>query len=348
MPDISKDQLRERLRQYDFAPVYVLHGSETYLRDIAARTISERAFQAGDMRDFNEDEFSLSVPGALRTALAAAEQMPMLATRRVVRITDVRVAAVSQRDTLKEADEMVLRAYLENPEEHTIVVFIADELNKNRKLGRLLRTKAAAVEFEMLSEPKLLTWAAERFEKYETEVETVALRHLITLVGPDLSRLENEIAKLATAALPERKVDVPLIDRLVSRSRETTNFELIEHLIAGRHEHALDTLKRILDDGAEPVALIGLLAYNFRQLLIAKEMLASGAGPGDVSRGVSLRPGTNEGFFTAVRRSNTGFLRRMVKRLADTDLALKTSVGGGGPAGSRLQLEVLMCELSGL
>jgi hypothetical protein len=35
-----------------------------------------------------------------------------------------------------------------------------------------------------------------------------------------------------------------------------------------------------------------------------------------------------------------------MKRVAETDLAIKTSVGGGGPAGSRLQLEMLVCEMA--
>ena len=93
MPVLSKDDLREQLKRREIAPVYVLFGAETYLRDLAAKTIANLSFAEGDFRDFNETEFSLAVSDNLQPALAAAEQLPMMAQKRVVRICDVRVGA---------------------------------------------------------------------------------------------------------------------------------------------------------------------------------------------------------------------------------------------------------------
>ena len=92
---ITKEVLRDQLSRREIAPVYVLYGTETYLRDLAAATISKLSFSDGEMRDFNEDEFDLSTADQLRRALAAAEQLPMMASRRVIRVTNVRVAAQS-------------------------------------------------------------------------------------------------------------------------------------------------------------------------------------------------------------------------------------------------------------
>jgi hypothetical protein len=50
---------------------------------------------------------------------------------------------------------------------------------------------------------------------------------------------------------------------------------------------------------------------------------------------------------SAARRADAGKLARSIKRIADTDLAIKTSVGGGSQ-GARMQLEMLVCELSTL
>ncbi len=89
---ITREQLRAQIRNREIHPVYVLFGAETYLRDIAAKTIADLAFSEGDFRDFNDDEFSLNTPDNIRSALAAADQLPMMATRRVVKISDVRVS----------------------------------------------------------------------------------------------------------------------------------------------------------------------------------------------------------------------------------------------------------------
>ena len=56
--------------------------------------------------------------------------------------------------------------------------------------------------------------------------------------------------------------------------------------------------------------------------------------------------GNPEHFLTTARRADLAKLKHAIIRLAETDLAIKTSVGGSGPKGSRLQLEMLVCELA--
>src|SRR5512132_3098536 len=108
MAILTREDLRHRLRKREFSPVYVLFGPESYLRDLAVKTICDLSFTAGEARDFNETVFSLNVEGNLRGALAAAEQLPMMASRRLILVTDVRVATTSARDTLREDDEAAL------------------------------------------------------------------------------------------------------------------------------------------------------------------------------------------------------------------------------------------------
>ena len=56
--------------------------------------------------------------------------------------------------------------------------------------------------------------------------------------------------------------------------------------------------------------------------------------------------GRREEFLAAARRSDASQLVRSIERIAAADLAIKTSLGGGGTQGSRLQLEMLICELA--
>lgn len=348
MPVIKREELRNQLRRRELAPVYLLFGSETYLRDKAARTIADFAFTDGDLRDFNETEFSLNADGNLERAIAAANQLPMMAARRVVRVTDVRVSASGHRDTLREEHEALLTKYFRDPSPSTIMVFIADEMNGVRKIGKLLRAETTAVDFEPMNDGELTNWARDKFKASGTEIDERALRHLIALVGNDASRVENEAAKLSTAALPERRVTMELIDPLVPNSRELTNFELTDNLVRKDRTRALAVLKKILDDGAEPLMILGLISYNYRRLVMAKDLMMRGADRGEVTRVLNLRYSDQEGFLAAARRSDMDQLARVLTRLAETDLAIKTSIGGSGPQGARMQLEVLVCEIAAM
>lgn len=342
----SRDELREQIRRGERHPVYTLFGPETYTRDIAMRTIVERSFADGDFRDFNDTCFSLNDAGNLKQALAVSEQLPMMASHRVVRITDVRISATGYRDTITEDHEATLAAYLENPSPTSTVIFVADELNGVRKMGKFLRANTAAVEFAPLTDAELTRTARDEFKKAGAEIDAVTLNEFISRTGADPRRLTNEAKKLATAVLPDTRITSELIQELIADVSEVSNYSLTDALVAGRKKQAVAILEKALDDGAEPLMLLGLLASNYRRLLMAKDMMSRGLERREITGALKMPPSAFEPFLAAARRVELKKLEAAIKKLAATDLAIKTSIGGTGPAGARMQIEMLVCELA--
>ncbi len=347
MAILGREDLRGQLKKREFAPVYLLFGAETYLRDLAAKTIGDLALANSSLREFNEIEHSLS-DSKVNYALSDAEQLPMVDARRVVKITNVRVSANSNKDNLKEEDEEILDRYLSRPAETSIVIFVADELDKRRKMSKLLLEKSVAVEFGELKDSELIKWANDKLKELNAEADQRALNLLVALVGNNVRRLTNEIEKLSVAALPDKLITSELVESLVPNSREISNFDLTDYLLAGDRRRALQTLKKILDDGAEPLMILGLISYNFRRLFLSKELMRQGVDRKEVARVMKLHWNKQEDFLATARRSDAEKLSRIMRKIADTDLAIKTSKGGGGNVGSRLQIEMLVCELANL
>jgi len=327
----SRDDLRRALKAKELAPLYLLFGAESYLRDRAAQAISDAALAGAPLREFNETTYSLLTTD-VQQAIATAEQLPMMTARRVVRVTDFA--------KLREADEEALVRYLSRPAESSVVVFLADELDKRRKLSKTLVETCVSVEFAPLDDTELAKWARGRLKELKVETDERTLHQLIALVGPNVRMLSNELDKLATAALQTGLVTMEMVDQLVGRQRELSNFDLTDQLIARNRRRALQTLQRLLDDGAEPLMLIGLLASNYHRLALAKELMSRGAQNQEVYRQVGIF-GKREEFLATARRSDAHTLARSIKRIAEADLAIKTS-----QATPRLQLELLVCELS--
>ena len=337
MATIKREELWQRIKGGRVEPLYLLFGPEAYLRDAAARRIADTALVGAALREFNEASFSLASMD-VQQAIAAAEQLPMMGARRVVRVTDFA--------RLREEDEGALARFLARPVESTVVLFIADELDKRRKVSKLLLDACVSVEFAPLADAELAAWAKDRLRQLKATADERALRQIIALAGASVRQLANELEKLATAAFPSGHISMELVEALVGRSRELSNFELTDHLIARNRKRALDTLGRILDDGAEPVMLIGLLASSYHRLALAKEMMSRGAPNNEVFRLVPMPQHMRSDFLATARRADAAELARRIQRIAAADLAIKTSLGGGGAAGSRLQLEMLVCELS--
>jgi DNA polymerase-3 subunit delta len=158
--------------------------------------------------------------------------------------------------------------------------------------------------------------------------------------------LTNEIDKLSTAALPSKVITTELIDALVPNTNELENFALTDAIVSGLGSRALAVLKKLLDDGAEPIALLGLISYNFRRLLTVKDMMLRGDDRRDVAGALKMRYREQEAFLAAARHADRSKLVGVFKRLQETDVAMKTSLGGGGDQGTRMQIEVLVCEIA--
>jgi DNA polymerase-3 subunit delta len=255
-------------------------------------------------------------------------------------MSDTRVVRIRDFARLREADEEILIRYLNNPSPSTVMIFTADELDKRKKSSKVLLDTCTVVDFAPLKDAEAKAWAKSRLKELKVTADDTLVSELINLVGSDVQTLYNEIEKLASAAATTGRITPDLVDELIGRSRELSNFELGDHLLAGNRKKALETLHRLLEDGAEPVMLVGLIAGNYHRLALGKHLLARG-GREEVFRNIGLPPFKRDSYISTLQRSTAAKIARGIQLTAATDLAIKTS-----QATPRLQLEMLVCELA--
>lgn len=341
MPRTRKD-LEQSLKKGQIEPVYLLYGSETYLRDQAANEIAEAALQGTLLREFNDSTFDLTTD-KIGAAIAAAEQLPLMSGRRVVRVKNLdklegRRKVDEDEDAINPSAQILLD-YLARPVATSVVIFISDDLDKRRKYARTLLS-GTAYEFGQLKPNELPAWIKSHLITLKADIDQQALSHLLEVVAPDLQTLKNELNKLASAALPSGRITVELVDQLVSRSREHMNWDLTDAIVSRNGKKALKVLREFLDDGVEPLLLIGVIAGTFRRLALAKEMFARGASPAEIFSAVRVTSWKQREYLAMLSRTDARELQRAIMRIAETDLAIKTS-----KATPRMQIEMLVCEL---
>ncbi len=330
MPVKSPKDLTQSLKRGAIEPAYFLFGPEAYLRDEAARQIADEALRGTLLREFNESSFNL-LTDDVRSAVAIAEQLPMMSDRRVVHVRNF--------GKLRDADEEVLLKYLDRPVETSVLIFTTDDLDKRKKLAKSLMA-GAAFEFQPLKTNELQSWIRAHLKQQQVEIEPQALQRILEMVRSDLHTLTNELNKLAAAALPAGRITTGLVDELISRSREHMNWELSDHLIAGNRRAALKTLRDLLDDGVEPVLLTGLIAGTYRRMALAQALLAGGSSPAQIFSEVRMPSFKQGAYLGMLNRTDSRIVTQRIQRIAEADLAIKTS-----KATPRMQVEMLVCEL---
>ncbi len=331
MPLRRPRDLTQALKQGTIEPVYLLFGPETYLRDQAARAIADEAMRDTLLREFNDISISLA-DGDAHAAVAEAEQLPMMSTRRVIRVTDFA--------KLDEENEAILLSYVGRPVETSVVIFVTDDIDKRKKFARTLM-QGAAFEFAPLNDGELTAWARAHLKELKSEVDADALRRTVELVGSDVRTLSNELNKLSAAALPSGKITMDLVEALVGRSRELMNWDLTDQMLARNRPRALQTLEHLLDDGAPPVMLIGLIASTYRRMALAEALLSQGVSSREIFRQVPMPPFKQQNYLATLSRTDSRTLARQIARIAAADLGIKTS-----KATPRMQVEMLVVELT--
>jgi DNA polymerase-3 subunit delta len=265
-------------------------------------------------------------------AIAAAEQLPMMSSRRVVRVINF--------DKVREVDEEILVNYIQRPADFTVLIFVATDLDKRKKLTKSLLEDCVVVDFPRLKDVDAKTWVKGRLKSLKITADEQALDELIALVGTGVQTLFSEIDKLASAVADTKHITLDTVEDLIGRSRELSNFELGDHILSRNRKRALETLHRLLDGGSQPVMLIGLIASNYHKLALAKDVLKRGSRE-EVFRVIPLPQFKRNDFINTLQRTDESRIAHGIQLIAAADLAIKTS-----QATPRLQLEMLICELA--
>jgi DNA polymerase III subunit delta len=320
-----------------FAPLYLLEGKEAYLREQAVKRLADAAVDEA-MRDFNYARIAIS-EGDLGEALALANQYPMISARRMVVVTGFE--AVNDERQLEQ-----LKAYLAKPAETTVLVFVSEALDNRRTIATMLRKGCVTVSFEPLDEKTTaLDWIRNYVQTNGAAIDTGSAAYLVGMVGTELQRLTTELDKLIAYVQGKGRITHAEIDELVRHSREHSNFELTDAVLNNQRERALRLVSHLFDNPAEPpqtlaIMLVGAFARTFRNHLIAKDMMRLNLPNEDIAKTVGQSIFAVKYLNERARKLDAERLTRAVKRIAETDIALKSSL-----ATPRLQIELLVTEL---
>lgn len=329
---ISSEALRRQIDASQIASLYLFIGEERRLHEEALRMLYDTIDPA--LRPFNAAVFTIGSDNGtgskttIAQALDAANQMPMMSARRIVVIRDF--------DKIKEDEQDQVFNYLKNPSPTTTVVFQAASPDKRRKLTMSLLKSCTVAALDAFDDQRATRWASDYLKELQCRIDPDAIRLLVGLTGPGLTRLANELEKLAAYA-DGGTIDRAAVEALVPRVREHTGWELWDAIGAGDRRRALKLMMHLLED-SDPLPILGSIASYYRKLLIGKDLMDRGASTEAIKKATGQ---WSQNFFKGLRRMPRAVIVSGLRRIAQVDNAIKNSEGT-----PRLQMEYLIAELT--
>jgi len=245
--------------------------------------------------------------------LATCNTCPFMGSRRVVH--------VKRFHRYSAGEQHAFLSYLLSPCATTTLILTAEKFDTG--LSKKVKEGIFQLELPLNAAPY---WIRKMAKECSKEITPHAVEALTDAVGEDLQILHNEISKLALYVGDAAQIDLQDVRDAVSNLKMPTIFELTKAIGDKNLREALRALDTLWATGEPYLRIMGMIARQFRQLLITKELVCNGATPSQVRERLgNIRPRV----FNELRAQADGFtvesLRRSLLILWHTDLRLKTS-----------------------
>ncbi|RYZ20668.1 MAG: DNA polymerase III subunit delta [Chitinophagaceae bacterium] len=278
---MKAEQIISDIKKGKTKPVYWLEGDEDFfidqVMDYAEHHILSEA-EAG----FNKTVF-YGRDADWASVVNAARRYPMFAERQVVLLKE----AQAMRDIDK------LEGYIEKPLPSTLlfVAYKGKKLDGRTKLAKMLKEKSVLLTTKKLYDNELPSWTDEQVRSKGFTITPKARELLIDHIGNDLSRIGNEIDKMALNLAGRNNITEDDIERFVGISKEYNVFELQDALARRDFYKAMRIVTYFgQNPKAAPLPLVFPSLYGF----FSKLLVLHSAPAGTDNKALAAASGINE------------------------------------------------------
>ncbi|WP_407269501.1 DNA polymerase III subunit delta [Radiobacillus sp. PE A8.2] len=328
------------IKQKKFSPIYLFYGTETFLIQELKQQILSSSLSAED-NDTNVSIYDLEET-AVQEVIADAETYPFFGERKVI-IAQNPSFLKARADSVSVDHQLdVLQTYLEHPVDYSILIFIApyEKLDERKKINKLFKKQGVAVACEPIKEWELAKWINTMADEQQINIEKTVVDYMIQEVGSDLMLLQKEMEKLALFVGEQGTISMEVAEELLSHNSSTSGLKLVDAVINRDLHKAIRIYKDLEKLKEDPIALVALLASQFRTILHVKLLKQKGYTQQQMAQQLKVHPyvvkmsQTREASFTLEE------LKQVIVMFTETDASIKQ-----GRMDKNLAFELLLYHL---
>jgi DNA polymerase-3 subunit delta len=316
-------------------PLYVVAGDEAFLKRLVIRRMRNAAL--GEEPDESAVSTYAGESAVFSQVWDELETLPFFAPKRVV--------------IVENADPFVskYRGYIEKKVEAQaapksgLFVLEVKTWAANTRLAKMVDAGCTIV-CKAPAAYKMAPWACEwAASQHQKTLPLQAGQLLVDLVGPDMGLLDQEILKLAIYVGDNDTIAAADVDRLVGNSRTENTWQIFDLIGQGQTAAALRFLQRLLEQGDEPMRILGAFGMQLRRLAQAARLAtAQNMGLSSALATAGVPPFATKGAEAQLRH----LTRKRALKLYDWLLELNLDLRGNSPLGEGALLERFLLKLA--
>lgn len=296
MPTSTPAAVRKQISQGKPDSIYLIVGDDDVEMSQLASDIS--ALVEEDLRAFNlERLYANDKAVSPFTVAQAARTLPMLGDRRVVVVLRAeRFLKPKRRGSAEGAetpegvegseapsDLAELEEYVKRPEPMTVLVFVAADVDRQRRIYKAMQKNATIVECWGLRgskdgrvDPREAARAAELLVKQAVSsagqaIDPAASRLVAARAGTEISRLRSDLERVLLYAAGKPKITLQDVQEVVSGETSQDDWAVTNAIARRDAAEALRQLALSLDAGGVSYQILGQLAWYVREKMPAAD-----------------------------------------------------------------------------
>lgn len=335
---MSYISLMKQINKGNIEPIYLLYGTESYfIEKVSENIVKKLKSDIGDELTTYDLEST-----SIQEVIADAETIPFFNEKKLIIAHNPTFLLARQSRLPFEHNLSTLESYLKNPPQYTTLVFIApfEKLDNRKKITKLLNKHASILQSEPIKQYEVGKWIDEIGSEYRITFTKEAKQIIESDLSPNLLILHNEIEKMAHFVGENGEVTKEIVIDLISSNSEISALQLVDAVMERNLYKAITIYKMLEKMNEEPIAMIALLAYQFRVIFQVKLLKEKGYPDQEVVRSLKVHPyvaklATQRGRHFSIKR-----LEQILNRFAETDHLIKR-----GKMEKEIAFEMLLYDL---
>ncbi|MDN4501247.1 DNA polymerase III subunit delta [Alteromonadaceae bacterium BrNp21-10] len=311
-PNRFQDQLGGELK-----PFYLIFGDEPQQRIECIELIRQAARKQG----FDERQsFTVDNQFSWNQLLDASQSMSLFASREIIEIN------LPTGKPGAEGSKMLVNI-AEHTHPDTIYILHGDKIGRdvtNSKWFKTLDSNGIYVPCYPLEGRNLQQWMANRLRQHQLPTDANIIKLLCDHCEGNLLAAQQEIDKLPLL-FPDRKIDIPSLQKAISDHSKFNVFQLVDVLLAGDMQKTVKMLYRLESEGIEPVVILWALSREWQTLHELKFAQQQGQNISQLWNSMRIWKNRQSLYSSALQRLSMKDLRQLQHKLAQLDAALKQS-----------------------
>jgi DNA polymerase-3 subunit delta len=242
-------------------------------------------------------------------------------------------------DLIKEDNRPLFERYvaslIESNEAPGATLLLRADSWRPGKLDELIKKVGAIVKCKAPEPPEAIRWVGKRARsQHKATIDADAADLLVMRVGPDLSRLDSELGKLAAVAAGqgevggEARITRALVAEFVGMSREEKVWNIQTTLLASSAPDALSHLKYLLEVSRESNVVVSYALVDLaRKLHSLSRAAKAGKRTDQIEQALKLWGGARDLLIDAAKRTPPSAALEIFRVAMESDVRQKSGLG---------------------